>query len=554
MLKSLKIENYTLIKECNISFPTGFSVITGETGAGKTILLGALSLVLGQRADTSVLMDKEKKCIVEAVFLLENDDLQPLFLDNDIDYDKETIFRREILPSGKSRCFVNDTPVQLSIVKQFANNLVDIHSQSSTINLKDRGFQLAFVDNFLPEVNAVNDYRRVYYDYKKLDKEIEELKQQEILFNRDKSYNEFLFEELAKANLKEDEQQTLEQQVEFMSNVQEIKDNINSSIFLFDNDNGNNLLGDLISVKNLLQNISSYDNKLQEIYSRVDSVLIEMKDVFSDLNSFNDNISFDKNLLDEYNERLDLIYSLQKKHGVSSIKELIEIKEDLDKKLQMTSDISSVLDKKQKEKDKYIKQLYSLSDELHSKRVASAKEIESKVLPLLSQMAMKDAVLKIEVIKGEELTENGLDEVRFLFNANKTKNDSLSDMSKVISGGELSRLMLALKAVVAERFAMATMLFDEIDTGISGDIASKTADIMKSIADNHQVIVITHLVQVAAKAKTHFKVYKQTIQEQTYSNIKVLDKEERLQEIAQMISGDKVTKEALANAKTLLND
>ncbi|MBQ9253673.1 MAG: DNA repair protein RecN [Bacteroidales bacterium] len=554
MLKSLKIENYTLIKECNISFPKGFSVITGETGAGKTILLGALSLVLGQRADTSVLMDKEKKCIVEAVFLLENDDLQPLFLDNDIDYDKETIFRREILPSGKSRCFVNDTPVQLSIVKQFANNLVDIHSQSSTINLKDRGFQLAFVDNFLPEVNAVNDYRRVYYDYKNLDKEIEELKQQEILFNRDKSYNEFLFEELAKANLKEDEQQTLEQQVEFMSNVQEIKDNINSSIFLFDNDNGNNLLGDLISVKNLLQNISSYDNKLQEIYSRIDSVLIEMKDVFSDLNSFNDNISFDKTLLDECNERLDLIYSLQKKHGVSSIKELIEIKEDLDKKLQMTSDISSVLDKKQKEKDKYIKQLYSLSDELHSKRIASAKEIELKVLPLLSQMAMKDAVLKIEVIKGEELTENGLDEVRFLFNANKTKNDSLSDMSKVISGGELSRLMLALKAVVAERFAMATMLFDEIDTGISGDIASKTADIMKSIADNHQVIVITHLVQVAAKAKTHFKVYKQTIQEQTYSNIKVLDKEERLQEIAQMISGDKVTKEALANAKTLLND
>ncbi|MBQ9311880.1 MAG: DNA repair protein RecN [Bacteroidales bacterium] len=554
MLKSLKIENYTLIKECNISFPTGFSVITGETGAGKTILLGALSLVLGQRADTSVLMDKEKKCIVEAVFLLENDDLQPLFLDNDIDYDKETIFRREILPSGKSRCFVNDTPVQLSIVKQFANNLVDIHSQSSTINLKDRGFQLAFVDNFLPEVNAVNDYRRVYYDYKNLGKEIEELKQQEILFNRDKSYNEFLFEELAKANLKEDEQQTLEQQVEFMSNVQEIKDNINSSIFLFDNDNGNNLLGNLISVKNLLQNISSYDNKLQEIYSRIDSVLIEMKDVFSDLNSFNDNISFDKTLLDECNERLDLIYSLQKKHGVSSIKELIEIKEDLDKKLQMTSDISSVLDKKQKEKDKYIKQLYSLSDELHSKRIASAKEIESKVLPLLSQMAMKDAVLKIEVIKGEELTENGLDEVRFLFNANKTKNDSLSDMSKVISGGELSRLMLALKAVVAERFAMATMLFDEIDTGISGDIASKTADIMKSIADNHQVIVITHLVQVAAKAKTHFKVYKQTIQEQTYSNIKVLDKEERLQEIAQMISGDKITKEALANAKTLLND
>lgn len=551
MLQSLKIENYALIKECNISFSDGFSVITGETGAGKTILLGALSLVLGQRADTNVLMDKEKKCVVEAVFSA-TEDLKSLFQDNDIDYDSETIFRREILPSGKSRAFINDTPVQLSVVKLFSDRLVDIHSQSSTINLRDHSFQLNFLDSFIPDKNTIETYGKEYKEFKLLLKEIEDLKQKESEFLKDKSYNEFLYTELDEAKLNETEQEYLEQEVELMSNAEEIKEKIGSSLFSFDNDGESGLLTNLKEVKNNIQQISSFNDTLKEIYTRVDSSLIELKDVYNELYSFNNTLEFDKNQLDEDNERLNLIYSLEKKHNVQTIKELLEIRLDLEQKLLETNTLSSKIEKKEQEKQQRFEELKKLALEVHKQRLVSAKEIEEKVIPLLSSMSMKDAILKIDLKSLEELSENGMDQVRFLFSANKTKSGELSDMGKVISGGELSRVMLALKSIIAERFALPTMLLDEIDTGISGDIASKAADIVKKIGDKHQVIVITHLVQMAAKADAHYKVHKQTDEEQTVSNISLLTQDQRLNEIATMISGNEVTKEALANAKILL--
>lgn len=551
MLQSLKIENYALIKECNISFSDGFSVITGETGAGKTILLGALSLVLGQRADTNVLMDKEKKCVVEAVFSA-TEDMKSLFQDNDIDYDSETIFRREILPSGKSRAFINDTPVQLSVVKLFSDRLVDIHSQSSTINLRDHSFQLNLLDSFIPDKNTIETYGKEYKEFKLLLKEIEDLKQKESEFLKDKSYNEFLYAELDEAKLNETEQEYLEQEVELMSNAEEIKEKIESSLFSFDNDGESGLLTNLKEVKNNIQQVSSFNDTLKEIYTRVDSSLIELKDVYNELYSFNNTLEFDKNQLDEDNERLNLIYSLEKKHNVQTIKELLEIRLDLEQKLLETNTLSSKIEKKEQEKQQRFEELKRLALEVHKQRLVSVKEIEEKVIPLLSSMSMKDAILKIDLKSLEELSEKGMDQVRFLFSANKTKSGELSDMGKVISGGELSRVMLALKSIIAERFALPTMLLDEIDTGISGDIASKAADIVKKIGDKHQVIVITHLVQMAAKADAHYKVHKQTDEEQTVSNISLLTQDQRLNEIATMISGNEVTKEALANAKILL--
>lgn len=551
MLQSLKIENYALIKECNISFSDGFSVITGETGAGKTILLGALSLVLGQRADTNVLMNKEKKCVVEAVFSA-TEDMKSLFQDNDIDYDSETIFRREILPSGKSRAFINDTPVQLSVVKLFSDRLVEIHSQSSTINLRDHSFQLNLLDSFIPDKNTIETYGKEYKEFKLLLKEIEDLKQKESEFLKDKSYNEFLYTELDEAKLNETEQEYLEQEVELMSNAEEIKEKIESSLFSFDNDGESGLLTNLKEVKNNIQQISSFNDTLKEIYTRVDSSLIELKDVYNELYSFNNTMEFDKNQLDEDNERLNLIYSLEKKHNVQTIKELLEIRLDLEQKLLETNTLSSKIEKKEQEKQQRFEELKKLALEVHKQRLAAAKEIEEKIIPLLSSMSMKDAILKIDLKSLEELSENGMDQVRFLFSANKTKSGELSDMGKVISGGELSRVMLALKSIIAERFALPTMLLDEIDTGISGDIASKAADIVKKIGDKHQVIVITHLVQMAAKADVHYKVHKQTDEEQTVSNISLLTQDQRLNEIATMISGNVVTKEALANAKILL--
>lgn len=553
MLLSLKIENYALIKECEINFPSGFVAITGETGAGKSILLGALSLLLGQRADINVLMDKDKKCIVEAVFETK-EALRSIFEDNDIDYDTQSYFRREILPSGKSRAFINDTPVQLPILKQFANKLIDIHSQSSTNQLKDNTFQLSLIDGMAQDGEIVNEYEKAYKKYGDILSEIEKLEKQKSENIKEYSYNEFLFNELDKANLQnENEQEELENEIEILSHAEQIKDSIFSCLNLLDNNEENNILSYLTNVKNQLSKIHNHSKILNDNYQRIDSSLIELKDICNELNTYNENLNFDNDKLQADNERLDLIYGLEKKHNVLSVKELIDIKKSLSDKMFFVDNVSNIIKEREREKELCIKELEQLSKTLHKHRTQAALQMENRVLPILHSMAMQDAVLKIEITEKEDFTPSGRDNINFLFSANKTKDNKLAPISKVISGGELSRLMLAIKAVVAENFALPTMIFDEIDTGISGDVAAKAGDIMLQLGKNHQVITITHLVQVAAKAQNQLKVYKQTNESETFSNIKTLNKEQRIDEIAQMLSDGKQSNESINLAKKLLD-
>lgn len=553
MLLSLKIENYALIKECEINFPSGFVAITGETGAGKSILLGALSLLLGQRADINVLMDKDKKCIVEAVFETK-EALRSIFEDNDIDYDTQSYFRREILPSGKSRAFINDTPVQLPILKQFANKLIDIHSQSSTNQLKDNTFQLSLIDGMAQDGEIVNEYEKAYKKYGDILSEIEKLKKQKSENIKEYSYNEFLFNELDKANLQnENEQEELENEIEILSHAEQIKDSIFSCLNLLDNNEENNILSYLTNVKNQLSKIHNHSKILNDNYQRIDSSLIELKDICNELNTYNENLNFDNDKLQADNERLDLIYGLEKKHNVLSVKELIDIKKSLSDKMFFVDNVSNIIKEREREKELCIKELEQLSKTLHKHRTQAALQMENRILPILHSMSMQDAVLKIEITEKEDFTPSGRDNINFLFSANKTKDNKLAPISKVISGGELSRLMLAIKAVVAENFALPTMIFDEIDTGISGDVAAKAGDIMLQLGKNHQVITITHLVQVAAKAQNQLKVYKQTNESETFSNIKTLNKEQRIDEIAQMLSDGKQSNESINLAKKLLD-
>lgn len=553
MLLSLKIENYALIKECEINFPSGFVAITGETGAGKSILLGALSLLLGQRADINVLMDKDKKCIVEAVFETK-EALRSIFEDNDIDYDTQSYFRREILPSGKSRAFINDTPVQLPILKQFANKLIDIHSQSSTNQLKDCTFQLSLIDGMAQDGEILNKYEKAYKKYGDIISEIEKLEKQKSENIKEYSYNEFLFNELDKANLQnENEQEDLENEIEILSHAEQIKDSIFSCLNLLDNNEENNILSYLTNVKNQLSKIHTHSKILNDNYQRIDSALIELKDICNELNTYNENLNFDNDKLQADNERLDLIYGLEKKHNVLSVKELIDIKKSLSDKMFFVDNVSNIIKEKEREKELCIKELEQLSKTLHKHRTQAALQMENRVLPILHSMAMQDAVLKIEITEKEDFTPSGRDNINFLFSANKTKDNKLAPISKVISGGELSRLMLAIKAVVAENFALPTMIFDEIDTGISGDVAAKAGDIMLQLGKNHQVITITHLVQVAAKAQNQLKVYKQTNESETFSNIKTLNQEQRIDEIAQMLSDGKQSNESINLAKKLLD-
>jgi len=552
MLLSLKIENYALINSCNVQFSNGFSSITGETGAGKSIILGALGLILGNRVDTQVLLDKERKCVVEATFSIDTI-LKKIFDDNDLDFDTQSVFRREITPAGKSRAFINDTPVQLSVMKTFAEHLIDIHSQSATINLKNHDYQLYLLDSLLEDNKLKQSYQSKYKQYKDIETLINDLQEKQTEFLKEKSFNEFLFNELDNASLKDGEQEEKENLLALVSNAQTIQENIIQTLQIFDNEQDNCLISLLNNASNHLSKISAHNEKLSDLFNRIESSNIELKDIYNELLSFNNDLDINPQQENELSSRLDTIYKLENKHNVKSIAELLSIKEDLQQKLLATQDISDEIEKQKSLKEKINKELENLSSVLHEQRLEVSKTLCQQIKPLLASMSMKEASLKIEVIQQENFNPLGKDKVRFLFNANKTKDNNLQELSTVISGGELSRLMLALKAVIAKKYSVPTLIFDEIDTGISGDIASKTADIMLLISQNHQVIAITHLVQMAAKSTHHYKVFKQVLDGQTQSNISLLNEEERINELAKMLSGDKITPEALANAKSLIN-
>jgi DNA repair protein RecN (Recombination protein N) len=550
MLQGLQIENYALIHSTQINLSQGFTSICGETGAGKSILLGALGLVLGQRADSEVLLDKEKKCCIEATFKI-SPSLKPLFEENDLDYEIESIFRREILPSGKSRAFINDTPVSLSAMKQIGDRLVDIHSQHNTINLNDKTFQLSILDSHLTELTALKKYKEKFKNYLEINSEIKEKKINLLDFQKESSFTTFLYEELEKANLKEGEQEELQESVDLMSNAENIKTQIESSLSLFETEDYPSVITNLYEIKNKLSKIESLNKTTKELYSRTESAFIELKDIFCELQDFNEKINYDPQLLEANTQRLDLIFKLQNKHNVETVSELLQIKENLSNQINQTSDLEFEIKHLEERQNQILEELTLLIETIYIQRQEAAQKIEKELLPLFESMGMKNAVLKIEITKPESINKTA-GEVEFLFNANKTLTTQYRTLNKVASGGELSRLMLALKAIHLEKDNMPTLIFDEIDSGISGDIASKVAQIMKTMSENRQIIAITHLPQIAAKAENQFKVYKNDVGNQTFSHITLLTYEERVVEIAKMLSDENPTQAALTNSRELL--
>ena len=550
MITSLSIENFALIEKLSISFDTGFSTITGETGAGKSILLGALGLVLGKRADLTSLKNKSEKCVIEAHFEIKNYNLIPFFQDNDLDFEEETIIRREILPSGKSRAFVNDTPVNLNELQQLGEFLLDIHSQHQTQELSQESAQFHIIDAVAANSDLLFEYAILLKEYKKsqsdLKLKIEHL--QTILNEQD--YNTFLLDELLLANLKSDEQAILESEYEKLNNVEFIKENISKSLLL-SNDEQLGVLPNLKEIKLSIQKIANFSSNYKFLSERIESVSIEFDDIEKELAQLSETIISNPEELEIINQKLQTIYNLQKKHQVATIDELLIIQNELDNKVVSVLTFESEIEKIKLIINELQIKLDEIAFKINSNRIIAIPILTDKLSFILSQLGMPNARFDLQLIKKETFLINGKDELQFLFSANKGSDFGL--LKKVASGGEMSRIMLAVKAILAQYSNLPTLIFDEIDTGVSGEIANKMGDIMKEMSRNMQIFAITHLPQIASKGTSHFKVFKSSTNNQTQSEIKLLNSNERVYEIAQMLSGSTISDSALNHAKELLN-
>lgn len=550
MLKNLLIENYALIEKLDVGFSSGFSVITGETGAGKSIMFGALSLILGTRADTQVLKNKSKKCIIEGSFDIASYQLEDFFERHELDYEQECILRREISPAGKSRAFVNDTPVNLTILKALGDRLVNIHSQHAIITLNDANFQLAVLDNYIDLDADITSYRKQFNELRMMKKELDELVEIEEKSKIDLDYFQFQFDELENANLLADEQSVLEAELEVLTHSEEIKTAVLSAYQLIGVSDGN-ILDQLTALKNSLGKVASFHPNLSSLLNRLDSTIIELDDINSDLQTIDDSVNHDPIRIEEANNRLDLIYNLQQKHRVQTINELIEIRETLNEKLNSIGSIDNKIEKLKAKIGLKIKEVSASANEISHSRVEAIPDIETKIVELLHELGMPNANFTIDNQVQTELGLDGFDKVRYLFNANK--GGSLSEVAKIASGGELSRLMLSIKSMISGKKLLPTIIFDEIDNGVSGEIAAKVGTILSNMSDAIQVIVITHLPQIAGKGNHHYKVSKETDHLATRSKISLLNEDERVIEIAKMISGEKVSNVAIENARILLS-
>ncbi|WP_394420810.1 DNA repair protein RecN [Tenacibaculum mesophilum] len=550
MLTHLSIHNYALINQLTIDFTNGLSIITGETGAGKSILLGALGLVMGNRADLTALKNTEKKCVIEAQFSVEGYALQELFKELDLDYEQETIIRREILPSGKSRAFVNDTPVTLSILNALKTKLIDIHSQHQTMQLSDVSFQFSVIDALAKNQAKIASYKRGLRTYNKLRKELKVLQEETEKSKEQYEYNLHLFNEFEEANLKEGEQEVLEEKLDKLNNIEEIKLNLSEALGVSINEEiGIQTL--LNSLESKLQKISSFSKQYEELANRVTSVKIELDDVVTELESANEEVEFNPNEIEELNDRLQLIYNLQKKHSVSTISELQEIHASLSEKVAQVEDAGGIVAQKEAEIKEVAKKLDDVAKMITTSRNKVIPKLKKELEYLLSELGMPNARFAIELLASEEYLSNGKDNLQFLFSANKGGN--FGELKKVASGGELSRIMLSIKKILSENIQLPTIIFDEIDTGVSGEISNKIAKIMQDMSAHMQVITITHLPQIASKGVQHYKVFKGEEKGVTTSNLKLLSEDERIREIAEMLSGKDVSESALIHAKELLN-
>ena len=550
MLTNLSIKNYALIDSLAVGFKNKLSIITGETGAGKSILLGALGLVLGKRAESSTLKDASQKCIIEGQFSIENYNLETFFEENDLDFEAETIIRREILPSGKSRAFINDTPTTLQVLNQLSEKLIDVHSQHQTIELSDTSFQFQIIDAMANNFAKIESYKRGLKLYTKLVKDLNKLKQHQEAEKEKYEYNLYLFEELVAVNLKVGEQEEIEQMLDKLNNIEEIKLNLSEA--------QSTALNEEIGVQTLLNSltnnfskIASFSNDYSELYERVLSLKIEFDDITNEIEDANEHVNFDPSELEKLNDRLLLLYNLQKKHTVNSVGELLSLQEELSVKVDAVQNSSSIIKEKEEEVKEVATKIDALAKNIFNKREKAIPVLIKKLEKILSNLGMENTRFKFDIQHSNSYFQNGKDELQLLISANKGAN--YGELKKVASGGELSRIMLAVKSILSTYLKLPTIIFDEIDTGVSGDVSQKMADIMQEMSVNMQVITITHLPQIAAKGQQHYKVYKQDISNNIVTQLKVLTEEERITEIAEMLGGKNITTTAIEHAKELLN-
>ena len=550
MLTQLSINNYALINHLSIDFSSGLSIITGETGAGKSILLGALGLVLGNRADLSSLKDTSTKCIVEAKVAISNYSLQDFFISVDLDYEPETIIRREILPSGKSRAFVNDTPVTLNVLNELRSKLIDVHSQHQTMQLSDASFQFEILDALAKNTDRIASYKRGFIQLGSLKKELLSLETAQKEANKQYDYNLHLFTELEDANIKEDEQLGLEEKLEKLNNIEDIKLNLSESLELSIHEEVG-LQNVLNTLEFKISKIASFSKEYQELADRITSIKIEMDDIVSELETANENVDFNPNEVEEINDRLQLLYNLQKKHYVNSNQELLLVFEQLSDKVRQVESAEGDLNNKKEQIAAISKKLDVVAEKISKARTSAIPKLTKQLEFLLTDLGMENARFSIKATPTNTYFSTGKDTLEFLFSANKGGN--FGELKKVASGGELSRIMLSVKKVLSENTQLPTIIFDEIDTGVSGEVSNKIAAIMGQMGNNMQVIAITHLPQIAAKGSSHYKVYKEEINGVTTTNLKQLSSEERIKEIAEMLSGKDISDSAIMHAKELLS-
>lgn len=548
MLKHLHIENYVLIKNLDLDFTEGFSVITGQTGAGKSIMLGALNLALGAKADSKSIFQDEKKCVIEVCFDIKGYNLEGFFDENDLDYSEECIIRRELLDSGKSRSFLNDTPVPVSVLKQFGRQVIDIHSQHSSLLLESNAFQLNVLDSVAGNSDLLGKYASKYDSYKSVCKSLIEKREAAANARDNSDYLQFQYNQLVESNLKPGEMQMLEEQINTLEHISEVKNGLESSLNILNSDEG--VLSGLHRLESTLEDISSYGNMYESLLQRVESCHIELKDICDDLEKKSESMDLDPSELETMQERLSGIYTLLQKHKVSTEEELIEIRDSIGLQLGRMESFDEDIENLKREKESIYSDLTELSAELTKNRTAVIKQTENYIEEHLKFLGMPDSKFVVNITKSADITPTGSDVVQFLFSSNKTNPQPIQSSA---SGGEISRVMLCLKALTATRNNLPTLIFDEIDTGISGNIASQMGSILKEMSGGMQVICITHLPQVAAKGITHYTVYKDNKTNPVQTYVKMLDKDERVGEIAGMLSGDNITEAAIANAKELIN-
>ncbi len=550
MLTSLSIKNYALIDSLFVEFHNGFSTITGETGAGKSILLGGLALILGKRAELSSIKNKEKKCVIEGEFLISKYDLEPFFKKHDLDFEKHTIIRREILPNGKSRAFVNDTPTTLAVLSSLSDKLIDVHSQHQTLQLADTQFQFLIVDALAENTTYLKSYQKGLHIYKKLQKELQQLINTQQEATQQHEYHSFLLKELEEANFKPDEQRFLEQTLEKLNHIEEIKLHLTEAQQL--------ATADEIGVANLLQRyatiiekLSRFSKEFESLSERINSVKIEFDDIVYELENNNELISYSPQEIEKYNERLQLLYDLLKKHQAANIDELLEKQQQLVVKVGYVENASEIIAAKNAEITVVENQLNSLAQSIHDTRKKAMPTLIKRLKDLLKMLEMPATSFKINIVKTDAFFTNGKDQLEFLIATNK--GSTYKSVKKVASGGEMSRIMLAVKAILSNHLNLPTIIFDEIDTGVSGEVSNRIASVMVKMSQNMQVLAITHLPQIAAKGNYHYKVYKTVENHQTATNIKLLSETERIDEIAEMLSGKNITEAAFNHAKQLLN-